>query len=126
MRHNKSPYPTASRDRLPRDPELRCTEECGRVLNFQTETRIRSIRAVAFHCVRICHLWERRRNVVSANFPKGREHSLAQAYDIVTRNERALDIDLRKLRLPIRAQVLVSKATRDLKIPVVAGDHHEL
>ena len=41
-------------------------------------------------------------------------------------DERHLDVDLRELRLPIGAQVLVAEALDDLKVPIHPGDHQDL
>ena len=41
-------------------------------------------------------------------------------------DERRLDVDLRELRLPVLAQILVAKAARDLEVPVEARDHEQL
>ena len=40
--------------------------------------------------------------------------------------KRHLDINLRKLRLAVRAQVLVAKTPDDLEITVEAADHEDL
>ena len=51
------------------------------------------------------------------------KHSFGERENIVGRDKGGFDIDLRKLRLPVRAQIFVAKASRDLKIFFYASDH---
>jgi hypothetical protein len=46
--------------------------------------------------------------------------------DVLARDERRFDIDLRELRLTVRAQVLVAEAACDLEVPVEPRDHQKL
>ena len=48
------------------------------------------------------------------------------ADDVLRGDERHFQVQLRELRLPVGPQVLVAKATGDLDIAVVAGDHEDL
>ena len=58
--------------------------------------------------------------------PDLEDEPLDHAEDVVLVDERHLDVDLRELRLPVEAQVLVAEALDDLEVPVEPGDHVEL
>src|SRR5690606_7092040 len=46
--------------------------------------------------------------------------------DILTRDERGLDVNLRELELAVRTQVLVAEAARDLEVAIEACAHKQL
>ena len=52
--------------------------------------------------------------------------ALHQTHDVVLGEEGGLDVQLRELRLPVGAQVLVAEAAHDLVVTVEAGDHQQL
>ena len=47
-------------------------------------------------------------------------------HDVFLREEGRLDIELRKLRLPVGAQIFVAKAARDLIVTIEARHHQQL
>ena len=49
-----------------------------------------------------------------------------QAHDLVAVEEGGLDVELRKLRLPVGAQILVAEATHDLVVAIEARHHQQL
>ena len=61
-----------------------------------------------------------------ARVPRTRDRVLERGEHIVLVDERQLDVELRELRLAIRAKVLVAHAVRELEIAVEARDHAEL
>ena len=63
---------------------------------------------------------------VSAFVPKGDQHGLDVPEHIVHSDERGLEVDLRKLGLPVVAEVLVAKAAGDLEIAIEASHHQQL
>ena len=55
-----------------------------------------------------------------------RQQALVQINHVVGVDEGHLDVQLREVRLPIRAQIFIPEAARDLKIPLEAADHEKL
>src|SRR5206468_1208407 len=63
---------------------------------------------------------------VASGFENRGQHSLGQLENIVGCYEGGFDVDLGEFRLPIGAQVFVTKTFRDLKIFFDAGDLEQL
>ena len=61
---------------------------------------------------------------------RGAEHlgdePLDDRQEVVAIQERSLDVDLRELRLAVRAEVLVPEAPHDLEVALEAADHQDL
>jgi hypothetical protein len=55
-----------------------------------------------------------------------RNELLHEPHDAVSISKCELHVQLRELRLPVCAQVLISEAARDLVVAVVAGHHEHL
>ena len=55
-----------------------------------------------------------------------RQQALVQFDHVVGVDEGHLDVQLREVGLPVRAQILIPEAARDLKIPLEAADHEKL
>ncbi len=55
-----------------------------------------------------------------------RQHSFGNGEDVLRHDERRFNVDLRKLRLAVGAQIFVAETFRDLKILFHASDHEEL
>src|SRR5438046_2835296 len=91
------------------------------------EPAIGFIAAVAIERFAITKPVEWRINVnVACGLEDRSEHSFGDAEDVVGRDERRFDVDLRKLRLPVGAQIFVAKTFCDLKIFFNARDHEQL
>src|SRR5262249_53891897 len=73
--------------------------------------------AISAGCLAISEPIERRFDLdVEGSLKNGGQHSLGDGENVVRRNERCFDVDLRELRLPVGAQIFVTKTFRDLKI----------
>src|SRR5262249_10241687 len=94
---------------------------------LHSKATIRFVAAVSADCLAISEPIERRFNLdVEGRFKNRRQHSLSECENVIRRNERGFDVDLRELRLPVGAQVFVAKTFRDLKIFFHAGYHQQL
>ena len=95
-------------------------------LDLEPVAQVGPVDAVALHRVRVRHAPERRRECRDPPRAKRAHEPLGDAHDVLLRDERRLDVDLRELRLPVGAQVLVAEAARDLEVAVEARDHQQL
>ena len=68
----------------------------------------------------------RQRDLDAALAQHERQQALVQVDHVVRVDEGHLDVQLREIRLPVGAQILVPEAARDLKIPLEAADHEKL
>jgi hypothetical protein len=85
------------------------------------------IAAVTIEHLTICKPVEWRFDVdVARGFEDRREHSFGDRKNVLRRDERRFDVDLRKLRLPVRAQIFVTETFCDLKIFFHACNHQQL
>ncbi len=55
-----------------------------------------------------------------------RVQPLGEVEDVLAGDKAHLKVNLRELRLPVGAHVLIAQAPGDLKVPVAAGDHQQL
>src|SRR5439155_24963355 len=79
------------------------------------------------HCLAIRKPVERSFDVdIACGLENRREHPFGHRENVVRCYERSFDVDLRKLRLPVRAQILVPKTFCDLEISFDAGHHEQL
>ncbi len=107
--------------------ELRRGENVREFDEFEAEARVGLVGAEAGHRLRIRHARERHRDVHAARFlENAAQQSLDERLDFLLGDEGSLDVDLRELRLPIRTQVLVAEAARDLEILLQPRDLQEL
>src|SRR6185369_14015033 len=70
---------------------------------------------------------ERRGDVdIERGLPNALEQAFDERVDVLAVDETHLDVHLRELRLPVRAQILVTIATRELEITLHATHHENL
>ena len=93
---------------------------------LEPEPQIGLVRAVAGDRLVVGETAHRQRHLDPAAAQHVRQQALVQIDHVVDVDEGHLDVQLREVRLPVRAQVLVTEAARDLKIPLEAADHQQL
>ena len=94
---------------------------------FQAETGVGLVAAVAVHRLGVGQAREGRRHVEAERlFEHGGEHALHQRDDVLGRDETRLDVHLGKFQLPVGAQVFVAETLGDLEIFLQPRDHEEL
>ena len=100
-------------------------EQLGEVHELHAEAHIGFIHPEAVHRIVERHAHEWRRDVLTQHvLPEFLQHALEQRVDVFARDERGLDVHLRELHLPIRTQIFVAEAARDLEI-FLHSRHHE-
>ena len=91
------------------------------------QAHVRLVDAVESHRLIEGHARERRRNrLTPATSNAAFRNPSTTREDRLLLRKRHLQIDLRELRLAVRAQILVAEAARYLEIPVEARDHQDL
>lgn len=91
------------------------------------KARVRLVGAVAVHRLLPGDAREGVAQVAAHHVPEHpRQQPFQQRQHVRLRHERHFQVDLRKLRLAVGAQVLVAEAARDLVVPVDAADHQQL
>ena len=94
---------------------------------MHAEAAIGLIAAVSIDRLAISEPLERRFDVdVARGLEDRSKHSFRDRENIVGGDEGRFDVDLRELRLPVRPQIFVAKASRDLEIFFYASDHEQL
>src|SRR5262249_10748235 len=116
----------AARECCARDAEVGAAEHIARVEELEAIARVRAIDAESLHRLGIAHAPEARRRSGTRLLPERGDQPFAQPHDVLLRDERGLDVDLRELRLTVDTQIFVAKASRDLKVAVEAGHHEQL
>jgi hypothetical protein len=92
-------------------------ELLGEVHQFHAEARVGLVDAVAVQRFLEANALERRGHVhVQRGFPDALEQAFDQRVDVLAFDERHLDVDLRELRLPVGALVLVAEAAGELEV----------
>ena len=103
---------------------------CNQVADFaklQAKAGIWLIRTKAIHSFPIGQPAERHRQIHPPGFLEYLLHQLfIYAHHIVRRYKGHFQVDLRKFRLPISAQILIPKAANNLEISVQTGNHQQL
>ena len=98
----------------------------GDAAPFESETKVRLVRTVAFQRLVVGQMRERPRDTRTHQ----REELFHQAFDNFEQRlalrERHLDIHLGKLRLAVGAEIFIAEAANDLKVTVHPADHQEL
>src|ERR1700749_1696434 len=96
--------------------ERRLSKRGRDVLQLHPETQVRLVAPEAAHRLSVSQTPERRFQLRADQTKNANEQAFDQTIDLLARGEAELDIELRELRLPIRAQVFVAEAARDLVI----------
>src|SRR5436305_7633957 len=108
------------------DAELGPARQLSRVLDLQAEAKIRFVGAVARLGFIPGQPLERGLDLDAETVaPDALHRPLAELEEELLVGERHLDVELGQL-LPICAEVLVSKAARDLVVALEARDHEQL
>src|SRR5205085_12445888 len=106
--------------------ERRRFERGREVLQLYPETQVRLVASVAPHRLCVRETLKRRLQLRADESEDAHEQPFNQAVDLLARGEAELDIQLRELRLTIRAKVFVAEAARDLVVLVESRDHANL
>ncbi len=109
-----------------KDLELRLAEDVGQIDELEAEAQVGLVGAEAVHGVGVGKAREGSGDVHPASFFEDPdEQALDERLDFHVGDEGGLDIDLRKLRLTVGAQVFIAEAAGDLEILLEAGDLQE-
>jgi len=107
--------------------EFAAAHEIRDVHELERHAQVRLVAAEAAHGIGISQARER---VGQLDLQHAREYvadePFHQRHDLLLRQERGLDVELRELGLPVGAQVLVPEAAHDLVVAVEAAHHQEL
>ena len=126
VRHDEPAHFAARLDRVAEDREGRFGERRRQVLQLHAGAQVGLVGSEARDRVGIRHPRKRRRRLASDKRHETAHQRLEDREDQILGRERDLEVDLRELRLPIGAQVLVAEALGDLEVAVHAGDHQDL
>ena len=96
------------------------------VVQLEPEPQVRLVGAVAVERLVIGDPPHRQGDLDAALAQHERQEALVQVDHVVGVDEGHLDVQLREVRLPVGAQILVPEAARDLKIPLEPADHEKL
>ena len=107
-------------------PERGGGEEVGQIHQFQPETHIGFVGAEPGHRLRIGDARDLADVVADGPRPQRLDDGLAHDHDVTLVDEGHLDVELRELRLPVRAEVLVAVTARDLVVALHPGHHEQL
>ena len=116
----------AALDRLAEGVELRPAEDLREVVELEPEAQVRLVGAVAGDRLVVGKPPHRQLDLHAGASEYERQQALVQIDHVVGVDEGHLDVQLREVRLPVRAQVLIPEAARDLKIALEAADHEKL
>ena len=132
-RHPREPgrgeslHRSAQLNSLEKNLEVRCPGDVGDVLEFQPEAGVGLVRTVAVHGLLVRQPREGNGQVGPFHLFHDRCHELLhEGHNIFGVDEGHLEVDLRKLRLPVGAEVLVAEALHDLVVPFEPRHHEDL
>ncbi len=99
-------------------------EVTGELGEFEPETQVRLVGAIARHRIEVAQPVDRQLDLMPGQLrPQGGDHFLAHRNHVVLLDEAHLDIELGELGLPVGAEVLVPIAAGDLVVPLHASNH---
>ena len=97
------------------------------VEDLEPVAQVRPVAAIPLHRVGVRHAAETAPASSAACVRQSaHDQPFGHGHDVFARDEGRLDVDLRELRLAVRAQILVAEAARDLEVPIEPGDHQQL
>ena len=106
--------------RILEDRKARIRYKVRKIAQLQPKARIRFVRAVARHGLIVRKPRQRQRYLHTQRFLKQPlQEALVDLHDILLLDEGHLKVDLRKVRLAIRAQILVAEAAGNLHVAVI-------
>ena len=106
--------------------EVHCAHQVADVDQFQRVAQVRLVAAEPPHGLRPGEGGELRERHPEDALEERAQHALGELHDVRLGDERSLDVDLRELGLPVRAQVFVAIAAGDLVVAVEARHHQQL
>ncbi len=107
--------------------ELRPFQDLAQVGQFHRKAQIRLVGTETVHRLMPGHAAQRSRNLDIQNFLIDVfDKSLRDGHHVILRNKGHLEVDLRKLRLPVGAQILVAETAGHLHVAVETGKHQNL
>src|SRR5262249_9049993 len=110
-------HDAAGVERAAKNFETAFTKGFTKIDQLHSEPAIRFIAAKAIERFTISKPVEWRFDVdVARGLENRSKHSFSEREDIVRRDERRFNVDLREFRLPVGAQIFVTKTFCDLKI----------
>src|ERR1700674_215424 len=95
----------------------------GYIAQLHAKAQIGFVDAIAPDGLAILHMAERRLHFDSSHSASPNHDLLDHAENHILRWEGHLQIELRKFRLAVRSQILITEAARDLKIAIQTADH---
>mmetsp|Transcript_29514 Transcript_29514/g.52840 ORF Transcript_29514/g.52840 Transcript_29514/m.52840 type:complete len:306 (+) Transcript_29514:719-1636(+) len=117
----------AVRHRTGKHPETAAGDGRGHVVEAEAVAGVGLVAAVALHRLGVSESRERCRQLDASHLLEhGGDELFVELHDGLLVHKRQFHVDLRKLGLPIRAQVFVAKAARDLVVAVKARHHEHL
>ena len=117
-------HASARLNRAVKDRKAAAADYIGYVRNLKAVPRVGLVRAKARHALFKCHARQGQRNFNTLDLPhKALDVTLDHLQNIARIDKRHLEVNLRELRLPVGAQVLVTQAAGKLHIPVKSGEH---
>ena len=108
------------------DPERGVGEVLPQLDDRVAESQVGLVRTVQAHRVGERDPLDRSRNLHVDQSPQRRGELLAERDDVLLVDEAHLDVELRELRLPVGAEVLVAVAAGQLVVALHAGHHEQL
>ena len=107
--------------------EFALRKDAAEVAQFEFETQVRLIRAVAFHRLFPGQARERgfQCNAMHVLHHR-RQQFLDDINDIILIDETHFEIDLGEFRLAVGTQVFITKTASDLEVALDAADHQQL
>ena len=106
--------------------ERRVLEELGHLGDFEIETEVWLIGAVAGHRFVVGDALDRRFNVVADLLPHVHENLLGKRDHVFLISEAHFDVKLRELGLAVGAEVFVAVAASELEVAFHAAHHEQL
>lgn len=113
-------------ERPPIGRELDVLKPGAHIHQLHPEAEIRLIHPIALDRLREGEAGKRSDDLSPHQETQLLDERLNEREDHLGCGERHLHINLRELRLAIRAQILVAKATHDLEVPIESRHHQEL
>jgi hypothetical protein len=128
LRHAQRSHPAAGIRRRAREHlEIAALHQVRDVDQLERHAQIRFVGTIAAHGFGIGHARQRIRQLHLQHFLEQEPYQpLHQSLDVALIEKGSLDVELRELRLAIRAQILIAKTAHDLVVAVEARDHQEL
>jgi hypothetical protein len=107
--------------------DLRCMRSSTSVTSSMAIAQVRLVGAIARHGLGIAHVRKVAQFDTEHLAEQLADHALGDVHHTsASSRKESLDVDLRELRLPVGAQILVAEALGDLVVAVEARDHEQL